>query len=107
MNKKIELHKETIRIQYENGKSVEEIAELHFVSESTVYRHLREMKIKLEHWFLRDGNRDKLKKMYIERNYSIREISKTCNISQQLVSKALKKFELKKVNPSKGKGVKK
>ena len=106
MNKKIELHKDTIRIQYENGKSVNEIADLHFVSESTVYRHLREMKVQLEHWFLRDGNKEKLKRMYVDRRYSIREISKLCNVSQQLVSKALRNFELRKLTPSKGKGVK-
>jgi len=106
MNKKIELHKDTIRIQYENGKSVKEIADLHFVSDSTVYRHLREMKLKLEHPFLRDGNKDKLKKMYVDRRYSIREISKKCNVSRKTVIEALNRFELRKLNPSKGKGVK-
>jgi transposase len=106
MNKKIELHKDTIRIQYDNGKSVKEIADLHYVHPMTVYRHLKEMKIQLVHPFLRDGNKDKLKKMYVDRKYSIREISKRCNVSRKIVIDAIKKFEIKRLNPSKGKGVK-
>jgi transposase len=64
------------------------------------------MGIKLEHPFLREGNRDKLKKMYRDKQYSIKEISKRCKVSPKIINDALSKFELKKLNPSKGKGVK-
>jgi predicted DNA-binding protein YlxM (UPF0122 family) len=106
MNKKIELHEQTIRVQYDNGLTPKEIAERHYVSVPAIYEKLRELKIKIEHPFLRQGNYTKLKKMYLDKKYSIREISRKCNVSQQLVSKALKKFEIKRLNPSKGKGVK-
>lgn len=103
---KIPLHDETIRIQYANGLSIQEIADRHYVSYRTIYRKLKELNIKIQTAFFRKVTEKELTKLYIDKKHSVDSLSKKYKVSKKTMIKALNIYGIKKLNPSKGKGVK-
>jgi transposase len=92
--KKIELHNKTILYQYQNGMSINRIATLHYVSEDTVYRRLRKMGVNIQSPFMRSIDTNKLKKLYVERKWSISAIAKKYHVSYKTVKKALLELDI-------------
>lgn len=92
--KKLELNDKTILYQYQNGMSINRIAELNYISLMSVYRKLREMNVRIESPFMRTIDKNKLTNMYIERRWSISSIAKKHNVSYKTVRKALSKYNI-------------
>jgi len=91
---RIELHDKTILYQYQNGLSVQRIAEVHFVSQDTIYRRLKKMNAIVSNPLKRIVSKEKLNELYNLKKWSISAIARKYKVSYNTVRKTMKEYKI-------------